>query len=267
MNYSFFDYKYFIEGYHGEHYGSTYQTVYLIATIAFSLLLSVLLRKTKKETVKSTVGIIGIVVTVLYIAKTLWESHYDVATGRGFNTYLLPFDTCSIVMWAAIIGGFGKGWFADWARKWLCTLGFVGGFSTAMYLYAFKYYPFFTFGAFYSMLWHAAMVFIAWWLLISGTVHMEWSDILRAFGFHAVFSVLPIAINLCVSHMNWMFYDNADDLPLVNVLSAPYTNTWKAAVIMLLAYLAITAAFVALYRLIYLLGRIVKKPKHTPVLA
>lgn len=151
MTYRFFDYKYNIVGYHGEHFGSACQTVYLVGTVILAMLLAILLRRVKKETVRRAVGWIGVFMTVLYVVKTLWESHFDVATGRGFNDYLLPFDTCSILMWAAMIAGFCKGWFSDWAQKWLVTLGFVGGFANALFLQALKYYPFFTFGALYSI--------------------------------------------------------------------------------------------------------------------
>lgn len=254
MNYSFFDYKYNIIGYNGEHFGSEYQTIYLISAVVLSFFLALIFRNVKKEKVDRALAFIGVGLTLLYIIKTLWESHFDVATGRGFNTYLLPFDTCSIAMWACLIGGFGKGWFADWAKKWAVTVGFAGGFANALFLNGLKYYPFFTFGAFYSMIWHAVMIFVAWWLLMSGDVKMKWTDIFRAFGFHVIFSALPIAINYCISHMNWMLYDDAGGVPLVEKICEPYANTWVATLIMLLSYLFAIALLTSLY---ILLGKVV----------
>ncbi|MBO4265438.1 MAG: YwaF family protein [Clostridia bacterium] len=258
MTYHFFDYKYNIEGYNGQHYGSAYQTFYLIATVVIAFALAFLLRKVKKETVKKSVGIIGIALTALYIIKTIWESHYDVATDRGFNTSLLPFDTCSIIMWAALIYGFCDGFFADWAKKWIVSLGFAGGFANALFLQGLRYYPFFTFGAFYSMIWHAAMIFLAWWLLLSGDVRPKFSDTLRACGFHAVFSVLPIAINFSVSHMNWMLYDDAGGVPIIEELCKPYANTPIATVIMALAYVLITFLLFCVYIFISFISKKVK---------
>lgn len=258
VEYRFFDYKYNIVGYEGQHYGSVYQTIYLIVAVALALGLAILLRNVKKEKVRRAVGWIGVGIIALYLFKTLWESHYDVATGRGFNTYLLPFDTCSIYMWAAVIFGFAKEKVAKWAGSWLCTLGFVGGFANMLFLQGLKYYPFFTFGAFYSMVWHAVMVFTAWWLLVSGAVPVEWKIIPRACGTHAVFSVIPLAINFGVSHMNWMLYDTAGGVPFVEGLCEPYKETWKATLIMAAAYLCITVALVIVYRLIALVVDLIR---------
>jgi len=246
MNYNFFDYKYNIEGYHGQHFGSIYQTIFLVGCLLICFILAFTLRKVKKETIDKALGYIGVFMTILYIVKTIWESHYDVQRD-GFNTYLLPFDTCSILMWATLIAGFCKGYFADWAKKWLCTLGFVGGFANALFLNALKYYPFFSFGAFYSMLWHGMMIFLAWWLLFSGNVKITLMDIPRSFGFHAVFSVVPILINHYVSQMNWMLYGDAGGIPFIEDIVKPYANTWTGTFMVLLTYLAVDAFLVVVY--------------------
>ena len=47
FNYSFFDYKYNIEGYTGQDYDSPYRIIYLISALILAFVLSILLRKMK----------------------------------------------------------------------------------------------------------------------------------------------------------------------------------------------------------------------------
>ena len=54
----------------------------------------------------------------------------------------------------------------EYSDSWLVTGGIVGGFATMVHLNAFYYYPFLSFGGFYSMIWHFLMVFIGLLLLV-----------------------------------------------------------------------------------------------------
>lgn len=103
------------------------------------------------------------------------------------------------------------------------------------------------------------MIFLAWWLLISGTVKPKIGGIFRAYGFHLIFSVLPIAINHGVSHMNWMLYDTAGGVPLIESLCEPYENTWTATLIMAAAYFGITVVLTLVYMLLSALCTAAKK--------
>ena len=165
-NYNFFDYKYNIAGYTGQDYGSVAQYIYLGISVVLLVALLVLLRKSSKERVMKIIKGTSIFMIVLYIAKTTWESIYDIKLSGSFNTGLLPLDTCSIIMYAGLLAGFCKGKIGKAASSWLATGGVVGGIATMLYLNAFKYYPFFSFGAFYSMIWHFLMVFLGLLLIM-----------------------------------------------------------------------------------------------------
>ena len=147
-NYNFFEYKYNIIGYTGQDYGGFAQKLYLIISVILMIILLVSLRKSSKEKVLKIIRGISIFLILFYIGKTTWESIYDIKLSGSFNTGLLPLDTCSIPMLAGLIAGFGKGKFKKYAECWLCTGGIVGGFATMLFLNAFKYYPFLSFGAF-----------------------------------------------------------------------------------------------------------------------
>ena len=201
--YGFFDYKYNIAGYSGQD-SSIGQIIYRIAAIVIVALLLIIFRKTKRENVEKYIKIAGIAITAFYITKTTWESIYDIPRG-GFNLHLLPFDNCSIVMYSALIAGFAKGKLKEIATCWLCTGGVVGGISTLVELTAFGYYPFFTFGAFYSMIWHIFMIFTGLFLFVTGYIEPNFKTLLNGFIFHIIVSV-PIIIFDYVMGMDFMFY-------------------------------------------------------------
>jgi len=153
-NYNFFDYKYNITGYTGQDYGGFAQYLYLTISIILLTILLFYLRKMNKEKVLKIIKVVSIFMIIFYISKTTWESIYDIKLFGTFNYYLLPLDSCSIIMLAGIISGFFKNKIKNYSDSWIVTGSIVGGIVTMLYLNAFKYYPFFSFGAFYSMIWH-----------------------------------------------------------------------------------------------------------------
>ncbi|MBR6915136.1 MAG: hypothetical protein IKN36_02145, partial [Clostridia bacterium] len=133
-NYNFFDYKFNIPGYSGQDYGGVAQYLYLAISAVLLVALLIALRKTPREKARLIIGFIGIFMTVLYIGKTAWESYYDVTVVGKFNFWLLPFDSCSFIMPAAILAGFAKGKIREAAEAWVATGGIVGGFATMLFL-------------------------------------------------------------------------------------------------------------------------------------
>lgn len=222
-NYNFFDYKYNISGYTGQDYGSIAQNIYLFGSIALLIILLLLLRKISKEKVLTIVRIVGIFMTLLYICKTTWESIYDIKLSGDFNTGLLPFDTCSIVMLACLIAGFGKGKIKTMAECWLTTGSVVGGIATMLYLNAFKYYPFFSFGAFYSMIWHFLMVFIGLLLIVTNYVELKYKNVLLGFLFHLIISLIIIPIDF-IFNFDFMLYHNLGGIPIFENIATKFTQ-------------------------------------------
>ena len=212
-NYNFFDYKYNISGYTGQDYGSFAQSLYLIISIILLIGILILLRKISKEKVIKIVKFTGIFLIIFYIVKTSWESYYDIKLNGSFNTGLLPFDTCSIIMWACLIGGFSKGKIQKYALSWLTTGGIVGGLGAMLYLNAFKYYPFFSFGAFYSMIWHLLMVFTGLLLIVTKTVSLKYDIVVYGFIFHLIISLFVIPIDI-IYNFDFMLYLNLGGIPL-----------------------------------------------------
>ena len=221
-NYNYFDYKYNITGYTGQDYGSVAQYVYLCISVVLLIVLLVLLRKSSKEKVLKIIKGTSIFMIVLYIAKTTWESIYDIKLSGSFNTGLLPLDTCSIIMYAGLLAGFCKGKIGKAASSWLATGGVVGGVATMLYLNAFKYYPFFSFGAFYSMIWHFLMVFLGLLLIVTKYVDIKFSTVLYGFMFHFIISLIVIPLDF-IFNWDFMLYLNLGGVPIFEDIASKLT--------------------------------------------
>jgi len=236
--YGFFDWKYSIAGYSGQDYDGMGRYIFLIASLVLLPLLAVIFRKAKHEKIRVYLAVVGIFLTALYIAKTVWESYFDITIGGGFNFSILPFDTCSLIMPAAIIAGFAKGKVKQAADAWLATGGIVGGISNLLFLQALKYYPFWTFGAFYSMIWHFLMVFTGVLMIVTNYVKLDFKTVLYAFIFHMAFSVVVIPIDY-IRDVDFMLYRYAGGAPLIEKLGetmAAQNMHWVTTIVMIIAY-------------------------------
>lgn len=217
-DYGFFDYKYNIEGYSGQDFGGLAQYLYLGICAVLLLILLPCLRKSSPRRVRRIVGFTGIFLTLFYLGKTAWETCYDVKLNGAFNTYLLPLDTCSVVMPAALLAGFGRGRVQSWAAAWLATGGIVGGLATMVRLNAFRYYPFLSFGACYSMLWHFLMVALGLLLIVTGTAEpgqgrgLRAATVHRGYLFHLIFSAVVIPVDFLFD-MDFMLYRDLGGVP------------------------------------------------------
>ncbi|MBR0508292.1 MAG: YwaF family protein [Clostridia bacterium] len=218
-DYGFFDYKYNIAGYSGQDYGGFAQYLYLMISAALLTALLVVLRKTPRERVRKIVGWLGVFLVVFYVGKTTWESYYDIRQAGGFNTGLLPFDTCSLIMPAAILAGFGKGRVQRMAECWIATGGIVGGFATMLFLNAFKWYPFLSFGATYSMVWHFLMVFMGLLILVTSRPPLRFSLVTDGYLFHLVASVVVIPIDF-IFGFDFMLYRDLGGVPFFEGLAS-----------------------------------------------
>lgn len=212
-DYNFFDYKYNIIGYTGQDFGGIAQYLYLGISIILLTVLLIKLRKLNKSKVLRIIRYTSIFMIIFYLSKTTWESIYDIERDGVFNTGLLPLDTCSFIMYAGLISGFCKGKIKEYSDSWLATGCIVGGIANMVQLNAFNYYPFFTFGAFYSMIWHFIMVFIGTLLIVTKYVNIEYSTVIKGFIFHVILSI-PIIIIDYIYNFDFMMYKELSSLPI-----------------------------------------------------
>lgn len=250
MEYGFFDYKYNIVGYAGQHYDGKERYYFMAFCLVAIPLLVALLRKTDHSTMTSFFRTLAVVMLILQVTKMTWESYWDITTGRGFNFEgLLPLDTCSLFLYTLPFAGFGKGKVKRCAVAWLATLGFVGGVSNILFLRALKWYPVFTFGATFSMFYHFMMVFVAVWIVASRYLEFTGKDIIFAFIPHVLFSVPVIALDY-IFNWDYMLYRSAGGVPVIEGVAERLRDSgaqWVTTLIMLGAYFGLTAMLTGVY--------------------
>lgn len=262
--YHFFDYKYNIEGYSGQDYDGAGRWLYLIFALVSIAILLVIFRNAKRRHVDLYIKIVGFAMPVLEIAKVTWESYWDIKTGRGFNWEgLLPLYTCSLFIYCMLAAALSKGKIRDWCLSWVCTIGLVGGFSNVLFIRGLKWYPFFTFGAFYSMIFHYVMVFTALFLVVTRYKEYRFSDIWKAFAVHCIFSIIVIPTDFH-HHWDYMQYYEAGGVPLLEDVSDRFADAgyrFLTAPMMLAVYLALDAVFSTVYVFGQRLAKSVSKRK------
>ncbi|MBQ3867980.1 MAG: YwaF family protein [Clostridia bacterium] len=212
-DYSFFEYKYNISGYDGQDFGGAPQYVYLAVSFVAMAVILFALRKLSKDKVRVLLRVIGIFMILFYLTKTAWETVYDIGYDGEFNKGLLPFDTCSLIMQAALLAGFGKGKIKKIAECWLMTGCIIGGIANMLFLNAFKYYPFWSFGAFYSMTWHFIMVFTGLLLYVADYTEQDYSVVLYGFLFQVAASLIAIPLDF-MSGYDFMLYRDLGGVPV-----------------------------------------------------
>ena len=258
-NYGFFEYKYNIPGYSGQDYGGLAQYLYLAVSLVLIVALLIAMRRTPQEKARRIIGYLGIFMTVFYLGKTAWESVYDIQRDGVFNIHLLPLDSCSIIMPAAILAGFAKGRVQRIASAWVCTGGIVGGLAAMIQLTAFRYYPLLSFGAFYSMIWHFLMVFMGLLLIVTATPPLRFSLVTDGYLFHFLYSLIVIAVNY-ILNLDFMFYREMAGLPLLEGVGTTMTENGLFFLIPPLMLVVYFATFV----LVYGVAAIIKNRKKHP---
>ena len=259
-NYNFFDYKYNIEGYTGQDYTRYTQNLYLIISFILMVLLLVLLRKSSKEKTLKIIQILSIFLVIFYIVKTAWESYYDITLGGSFNWYLLPFDTCSFVMLAGLISSFSKGKLKQYSDAWLATGCILGGFATMIFLNAFKFYPFFSFGAFYSMSWHFLMVFLGLLLIVTNYVDINYKTVLKGYLFHLVVSLIVIPIDFIFNY-DFMLYKDLESIPIFEDIASKLTSSGLSFVNPIIMLVLYFICFNIIFLIPLIVSLIIKKKK------
>ena len=246
-DYSFFDYKYNIPGYTGQDYGGSAQYLYLAISLILLAVLLYMLRRASQSRIRRIIGCLGIFLTVLYVLKTVWESYYDIRLAGGFNIYLLPLDTCSLIMPAGILAGFGKGRVQKLAACWIATGGIVGGIASMLFLNAFRYYPFLSFGAVYSMLWHFLMVFMGLLVLFSRRGDLGFSIVTDGYLFHLIPSAFVIPADI-VFGLDFMLYRDLGGIPFFEGLASRLKDMglWFLNPVMMLILYLVAFCFVRL---------------------
>jgi len=261
MEYGFFDYKYFesIETYHAVHgkdFFGTWHIIFMVLSFVLIPLIGFLVRKTPKKKIDIFLKILSIFVALFEASKIIWESYYDITTDRGFNAGgILPIYSCSILIYTLLVAAWGKGKAKDVAMSWLCTIGLCCGMIGCVYTNGLNYYPFWTYGAFDSLIFYFNLFLVGIVLLASGYKKLEWKDIIKSWIPMLLMSVIASPINYYYGGDYMQIY-SGDGVPLMSTL-AGILEAHKLrplfTYIMLSSYMILSTAVIGIYKLVNLI--------------
>lgn len=216
--------------------------VFSAVLLAAIILLGLWLAKKSEKIIRISFGVIWALLTVLEIAKILWETY----TGKTVSfelTGVLPLYPCSIFMYAMPLAVFGNEKLRYIGSGYVCTLGLLGGAINFIYpANILGNYSCISFAGFHTFLYHGAILFTALVMLRSGyhsykKVTKATELLLPAIPALAV-SVVANAVNFSPIGSDYMFFK------LNSFFFAPIgaaTPDWFSVILVYLIYLLIHA--------------------------
>lgn len=265
MKYNFFDYKGFIDGYHGQDYFGTTHIIAMVILTAMIVTLLIVFRKTPHKNIDTYLKIMSIIVPILEVVKITWESYWDIKTGAGFNyTGLLPLYTCSMFIYMLPLAAWTKGKTRDCALAWLGTIGVFGGLTNFYLTNILHSYPFWTFATFMSLYFHFMMVFTGLLLVVTKYKTFDFNDTIRAWIPLGIFSVLviPVCYALKADYMLYYYGNGAPILPDIAGFFASHNLRLIYTLLVCIGYALIALIFISVYKLIGLVSTKYKLKKQ-----
>ena len=249
LYWNFFDYKYNIEGYNGQDYDGIMHLVYMLICLVLIPLLIRHLRRKDHAAITRLMKITAILLIIEEITKITWESYWDITMGYGFNFQgLLPLETCSLFIYTLTIAAFSKGKAREYALAWMSSIGVVGGISYILFTNCLKWYPFFSYGAFHSMIFHFMMVFMGLLITCSGYYRFTSADMNRGFVPQLIMAIPVIMLDYAFD-WDYMLLHHAGGVPFIEKAGEVFALRhvpFMTTLLMLLLYYLMSRLFIML---------------------
>ena len=249
--YHFFDYKYNIPGFKSDLF-SINHLIFIVVILLVAFASIFFMRKVDHKKIRIALKVLSIFTIVLEIAKISFESYFDITTGRGFNSFgILPLYTCSLYIYTLFIHSFTKGKASEYSLSFLTTTGMLSGLIGLIYCNGLNWYPFWTFGAFYSLFFHSSMFLCGFFLLVSGYKKLEWKDVLKGWVPLVILSLVAIPVNYGIGSDYMQIYE-AGGVPLMEKVAEIFANAGYRQVftiMMICIYIIFSLVVVSLYKL------------------
>ena len=225
--------------------GTLFTPMHILFAVLLALatgLLCLHFRKKSEKTIQKAFAGIWAVVTLLEVAKILWET----CSGATVNfdwAGIMSLYPCSIFMYAMPFAIWGKGTVRRAACGYVCTLGLLGGAINFVYpANVLSSYSCLSFAGLHTLLYHGAIVFCAVTMLLSGyhrfTGIRKWKELFLPAVPFLVVSVAANVVNFSSVDSDYMFFK------LESFFFAPLgaaTADWLSVLIVYGVYLLIHA--------------------------
>ena len=263
--YGFFDYKGNIGDFSSDLFCAAH-IVYIALVPALGFAVSFLLRNIRHERITAFLKVFSVLMVFFELTKISWESYYDITTGRGFNYGgLLPVYTCSLFIYTLLAAAWGRGKPREASLSFITTIGLLYGGIGVVYCNGLNFYPFWTFGAFYSLFFHAAMFVTGVFLLVTGYKKLGWRDVLLSFIPILLLAVIAVPLDYILG-ADYMLIYSGGGVPIYEDIAENLARSGLRPVytaLMLATHLPLAAAVVGAYKLVCLAAA--KKTVKSPV--
>ena len=250
--YRFFDYKGNIPNFSSDLF-SLNHIIYIILVLLIAPIVCILLRNVSHKKLDIYFKVLSIFMIVFEITKITWESYYDIKTGQGFNYGgLLPLYTCSLFIYTLFCASWFKGKVRDYSLSFITTIGMASGIIGVIYCNGLNYYPFWTFGAFYSLIFHSTMFITGLLMLITRYKKLQTEDIFYGWIPIVILSVISIPVNYAF-HSDYMQIHEGSSVPLLeNLGKVMISNNLRPIFIMIMisSYLILSSVVTGIYLII-----------------
>lgn len=240
----------------GKLFSPLHFVIMAILTIAVPLA-AFFLRKIGHKKIKIIFIVLWAVVSAFEVVKITWES---VTNPNGFEaTGILPLYICSLFMYVMPFAIWSKpdSFLRRMACGFLCTLNMVGGLINFVYpVNVLSNYSAISFAGLHTLIYHAAMVFVALLMLFSRYYRFELKDACLAFIPIAVFSIPAHIVNFTIGADYMFFRGNFFPFSIV----ASHMPVWLWIIVLYIGYFAVPYLFYVPAHFIRM--RMCEKPKN-----
>ena len=255
--YGFFDNSYVLEekGYTGSDRLSLLQFIVMGLFFVLIIFVSLFLRKTDKRNIFTIYKVLAIAMPILEITKIAFSTYADLTHGEPFNLGgILPLYSCSMLLYFLPFVAWGKGKMQRYSMAFFVSIGLVAGLSNFVYLSAAGWYPIFTFGCLYSILFHGVIVFVGMSLMICEIYTPSFKTFYEGMIPVLLFSTFVIPANFIIkavpnngSNPDYMMLMDANGfIPVISDFFINNNIQWLFSLLMLFVAYPISTALIVL---------------------
>lgn len=215
---------------------------HIISSFVFLIIVVVCIIFTLKLSNKAF-NIIIKVFAILFLTLELIKIGYNFYYGYTYVDAWFPLAYCSIFIYSLLLAGFGNDKLKIVGNTFLAVCTYAGLFFMIFPTTSLMLHPLFHFLSMHSLLYHSAMIYIGFTVVIRGLVKPSGKSFLVYVLYLSIFSVFAIILN-SIFDSNLMFYTQPYNMPIKLVVSVYEFSSLLYTVLIFTAYSALYFLFI-----------------------